>query len=241
MKYLVKTQVERFHVTSLHLTAGLLLTLRDTVLKTSNIAQQHLIIFTRYPEPGKTKTRLIPALGSVGAANLQQQMTERTIFQVQELQKTTPISWEVRFAGGNYQLMQEWLGCNLVYHIQGEGDLGARMVRSLAQAFASGAAQVVIIGIDCPGINPDILNQAFEQLQTHDLTLGPATDGGYYLIGLRRLIPELFVNIDWGTSQVLQESVDIAENLKITLNYLPILADVDTPEDLPIWKQYTAL
>jgi uncharacterized protein len=209
------------------------------VLKSSDIAPQHLIIFTRYPEPGKTKTRLIPALGSVGAANLQRQMTERTIFQVQELQKTTPISWEVRFAGGNYQLMQAWLGCDLVYHIQGEGDLGARMERSLVQAFASGAAQVVIIGIDCPGINPDILNQAFAQLHTYDLTLGPAMDGGYYLIGLRRLIPELFFNIDWGTSQVLQQSVDIAEKLKITLNYLPVLADVDTPADLPIWQQYT--
>jgi uncharacterized protein len=239
LKYLVKTMVETFHGTSLHLTAGLSLTLRDTVLKTSDIAQQHLIIFTRYPEPGKTKTRLIPALGSVGAANLQRQMTERTIFQVQELQKTTPISWEVRFAGGNYQLMQEWLGRDLVYHIQGEGDLGARMERSLIQAFASGAAQVVIIGIDCPGINPDILNQAFEQLHTYDLTLGPAMDGGYYLIGLRRLIPELFGNIDWGTSQVLQQSVDIAEKLKISLNYLPVLADVDTPADLPIWQEYT--
>ncbi|MDB9379049.1 TIGR04282 family arsenosugar biosynthesis glycosyltransferase, partial [Nodularia sphaerocarpa] len=183
------------------------------------------------------KPRLIPALGSVGAANLQRQMTEHTIFQVQELQKTRAISWEVRFAGGNSQLMQDWLGSDLVYHTQGEGDLGARMVRSLACAFQSGAEQVIIIGIDCPGINAQILTQAFEVLKTCDLTLGPAIDGGYYLIGLCRLIPELFVNIDWGTSQVLQQSVDIAEQMKMSLGYLPPLADVDIPEDLPIWEQ----
>jgi glycosyltransferase A (GT-A) superfamily protein (DUF2064 family) len=70
-------------------------------------SKQHLIIFTRYPEPGKTKTRLIPALGDVGAANLQKQMTEHTIFQVQELQKITSVSFEVQFTGGNLEKMQK--------------------------------------------------------------------------------------------------------------------------------------
>ncbi|WP_414543539.1 TIGR04282 family arsenosugar biosynthesis glycosyltransferase [Nostoc sp. CCY0012] len=207
------------------------------MLKSLEIAKQHLIVFTRYPEPGKTKTRLIPTLGDVGAANLQRQMTEHTIFQVQELQKTTDISWEVRFAGGNLQLMQDWLGTDSVYQSQGEGDLGDRMARSLVHAFQSGATQVVIIGIDCPGVNPQILTQAFEKLNTYDLVLGPAIDGGYYLVGLCRLIPELFANINWGTSQVLQQTVEIADKLKISLTYLPALADVDLPEDLPIWEQ----
>ncbi|MEA5516412.1 TIGR04282 family arsenosugar biosynthesis glycosyltransferase [Nodularia sp. UHCC 0506] len=207
------------------------------MLKLLDIAQQHLIIFTRYPEPGKTKTRLIPAVGDVGAANLQRQMTEHTIFQVQELQKTTDISWEVRFAGGDSQLMQNWLGADLVYQSQGEGDLGSRMARSLAHAFESGAEKVIIIGIDCPGINSHILTQAFAQLHSYDVTLGPAIDGGYYLIGLCRLIPELFVNIDWGTAQVFPQTVNIAKKLKLSLAYLPPLADVDLPEDLPIWEQ----
>ncbi|QSJ20674.1 TIGR04282 family arsenosugar biosynthesis glycosyltransferase [Nostoc sp. UHCC 0702] len=199
--------------------------------------KQHLIIFTRYPEPGKTKTRLIPALGTLGAANLQRQMTEYTVSQVKELQKATGISLEVRFTGGNLQLMQDWLGLSLVYQSQGEGDLGSRMARSLRNAFQSGIEQVIIIGTDCPGVNSQILTQAFEQLHTFDLVLGPAIDGGYYLIGLRRLIPELFANIDWGTSQVLQQTVDIAKELNISLVYLPALADVDLPEDLPIWEQ----
>ncbi len=207
------------------------------MLKPSESIKQHLIIFTRYPEPGKTKTRLIPALGAVGAANLQREMTEYTISQVKELQKATDISLEVRFSGGNLQLIQNWLGLDLFYQFQGEGDLGSRMARSLFDAFESGREQVIIIGTDCPDVNAQILTKAFEQLHTCDLVLGPAIDGGYYLIGLRRLIPELFVNINWGTSQVLQQTVDIAEELNISLVYLPPLADVDFPEDLPIWER----
>ncbi|MEH2359619.1 TIGR04282 family arsenosugar biosynthesis glycosyltransferase [Nostoc sp.] len=202
--------------------------------------KKHLIIFTRYPEPGKTKTRLIPALGTVGAANLQRQMTEYTIFQVQELQKAIAISVEVRFAGGDSQLMQDWLGLDFVYQSQGEGDLGSRMARSLRNAFQSGAEKVIIIGTDCPGLNAQILAIAFEKLHTFDLVLGPAIDGGYYLIGLCQPIPELFVNIEWGTAQVFQKTVDIAHKLNLSyVNLLP-LADVDRPEDLPIWEQALA-
>ncbi|MEH1933556.1 MAG: TIGR04282 family arsenosugar biosynthesis glycosyltransferase [Nostoc sp.] len=199
--------------------------------------KKHLIIFTRYPEPGKTKTRLIPVLGTVGAANLQRQMTEHTIFQVQELQKAIAISVEVCFAGGDSQLMQDWLGLDLVYQSQGEGDLGLRMARSLRNAFQSGAEQVIIIGTDCPGVNAQILATAFQKLHAFDLVLGPAIDGGYYLIGLRQPIPELFVNIEWGTAQVFQKTVDIAQKLNLSHVNLSPLADVDRPEDLPIWEQ----
>nr|WP_230967354.1 TIGR04282 family arsenosugar biosynthesis glycosyltransferase [Nostoc commune] len=204
------------------------------------ISKQHLIIFTRYPEPGKTKTRLIPTLGTVGAANLQREMTEHTIFQVQELQKAIDISMEVRFAGGDSQLMQDWLGLDLVYQSQGEGDLGSRMARSLFEAFESDATKVIIIGTDCPGVNAQILETAFEKLYTSDLVIGPAIDGGYYLIGLRQPIPELFVNIEWGTAQVFQKTVDIAQKLNLSSVNLSPLADVDRPEDLPIWEQALA-
>jgi len=207
------------------------------VLKLPEIQKQHLIIFTRYPEPGKTKTRLIPALGSIGAANLQQQMTEHTVFQARELQKANDISVEVRFAGGSLQLMQDWLGSTLVYQSQGEGDLGGRMARSLADAFQKSAEQVIIIGTDCPSLTNQMMATAFQKLQIVDLVLGPAMDGGYYLIGLRRLIPELFANIDWGTSQVLQQTMSIAEKSQVSHLSLPVLADVDRPEDLSIWQQ----
>ncbi|MEH2351077.1 MAG: TIGR04282 family arsenosugar biosynthesis glycosyltransferase [Nostoc sp.] len=199
--------------------------------------KHHLIIFTRYPEPGKTKTRLIPVLGNLGAANLQREMTEHTIFQVQELQKKIAISMEVRFTGGNLQLMQDWLGLDLVYQSQGEGDLGSRMARSLLDAFESGADKVIIIGTDCPGVNVQILIRAFEELHTFDLVLGPALDGGYYLIGLCQPIPELFANIEWGTAQVFQKTLEIAQQINLSHVNLSPLADIDRPEDLPIWEQ----
>jgi hypothetical protein len=188
-------------------------------------------------------------------------MTEFTIYQVQQLHSSfpkphnasslksgdpptqlasphpTPFSIEVRFAGGNLQLMQDWLGTNLLYQLQGEGDLGVRMMRSLVDAFQAGAEKVVIIGIDCPGINAQILAQAFEQLHQYDLVLGPAVDGGYYLIGLQRPIPELFTNISWGTSEVLQKTIDSAQKLNLSVFSLPLLADIDRPEDIPLWEK----
>jgi uncharacterized protein len=199
--------------------------------------KERLIIFTRYPEPGKTKTRTIAALGAVGAANLQRQMTEHTLAQVQQLQKFHPVSVEVRFAGGNKQLMQEWLG-DLDCLAQGEGDLGQKMANSLLSAFQNQLESVAIIGSDCPDLTPQLIAQAFQQLELgRDLVLGVALDGGYYLIALRRFIPELFTGISWGSDRVLQQTVEVAEKLNLAISYLPPLADVDRPEDLPIWEQ----
>ena len=200
------------------------------------IAKKHLIIFTRYPQPGKTKTRLIPALGVEGATNLQRQMTEFTLSKVKKFQESAAISFEIRFTGGNLQLMQNWLGTELNYLLQGEGDLGKRMENSFLSAFNKGAQEVVIIGIDCPNLSAEVLAQAFEKINNCDLLLGPAVDGGYYLIGLKRAIGELFINIDWGTAKVLQQTVDIAQQLNLSVGYLATLADVDRPEDLPIWE-----
>ncbi|MFM8008421.1 MAG: TIGR04282 family arsenosugar biosynthesis glycosyltransferase, partial [Dolichospermum sp.] len=147
-------------------------------MKSLKSLKQHLIIFTRYPEPGKTKTRLIPVLGDIGAANLQKQMTEQTILQVKKLQKLTELSVEIRFTGGNLEKMRNWLGNDLLYQSQGEGDLGQKMERSLVNAFNQTAKQVIIIGTDCPDLNSQILLTAFEKLQVFNLVLGPAMDGG---------------------------------------------------------------
>ncbi|MEQ8958458.1 MAG: glycosyltransferase, partial [Coleofasciculus sp. C2-GNP5-27] len=89
-----------------------------------------------------------------------------------------------------------------------------------------------IIGTDCPDLNPQIMAEAFKFLETQDLVLGPAQDGGYYLIGLRRSIPELFVGINWGTSQVRQQTIEIADNLGLAIAFEPMLNDIDRPEDL---------
>ncbi|MBE9169091.1 TIGR04282 family arsenosugar biosynthesis glycosyltransferase [Pleurocapsales cyanobacterium LEGE 06147] len=197
-----------------------------------------LIIFSRYPEPGKTKTRMIPALGKEGAVKLQRQMTEHTLRQARKLFSYRSLTVEVHFAGGDRQLMQEWLGSDVTCYQQGAGDLGQRMHLAINRAFAAGMAKVVIIGTDCPDVNPSILIQAFDALKRQDLVLGPAEDGGYYLIGLNCPIPELFNQIKWGTAQVLTQTKSIANALGLDVYYLPVLPDVDRPEDLVIWQKF---
>lgn len=195
---------------------------------------QQLIIFTRYPEPGTTKTRLIPVLGAKGAANLQFHMTETTVIKAKKLSNMMALLVEVRFAGGNLQLMKNWLGVelNLKYQKQGTGDLGERMARAFESAFDQEMESVVIIGTDCPSLTVDIMLEAFAKLTEYDVIIGPATDGGYYLIGLKKIIPELFQGINWGTSEVLSKTMAIAQNLNLDIHYLPKLSDIDRPEDL---------
>ncbi len=113
------------------------------------------------------------------------------------------------------------------------------MARAFNDSFGRGAetkTKTIIIGSDCPGIDAPLLQTAFAHLNEVDLVLGPALDGGYYLIGLRRFIPQLFKNINWGTSQVLQQTIDIAQTLGISSTHLAPLADVDRPEDLEVWN-----
>jgi rSAM/selenodomain-associated transferase 2/rSAM/selenodomain-associated transferase 1 len=202
-----------------------------------------LIVFTRYPQPGKAKTRLIPALGAEGAAALQRQMTEHTLDQVNKLVTTYSVGVEICFAGGgaasnlsDRQLMQNWLGSNWNYQPQGNGDLGARIIAAFQAAFEVGVQRAITIGTDCPGLDAARMVQAFQMLLEHDLVLGPALDGGYYLIGLRRLIPELFTEINWGTAEVLRQTKERAEQLGLAVAYLEPLADIDRPEDLPVWE-----
>ncbi len=201
--------------------------------------EESLIVFTRYPEAGKTKTRMIPILGAEGAAQLQRQMTEHTLREVQKLQSDRPLSVEVHFTGSSEQLMKDWLGWDLVYRHQSEGDLGQRMRSAFELSFNAGMSGVVIIGIDCPDLNRSKMREAYKAIgRDCDLVLGPAADGGYYLIGLSRLVPELFVGINWGTSEVLAQTKAIAEKLGLKVHYLSVLNDVDRPEDLEIWQRY---
>ena len=200
------------------------------------VLPSHLIIFTRYPEPGRTKTRLIPKLGATGAANLQREMTEHTLQEIRKLQQQISVSVEIRFTGGTLELMGNWLGNDWIYQPQGEGDLGEKIMRSLTTAFTNHAQKAIIIGTDCPSLDSHILAIAYQSLDDSEVVIGPATDGGYYLIGSRRLHPELFANIAWGTGNVLEQTRFVLDKLQLSCSYLQPLTDIDRPEDLPTWK-----
>jgi rSAM/selenodomain-associated transferase 2/rSAM/selenodomain-associated transferase 1 len=199
-----------------------------------------LIIFTRFPEPGKTKTRLIPALGAHGAARLQRQMTEHIISKVAKMKGRDGPALEIRYEGGSRALMQDWLGPGFRYRPQGSGDIGRRMGRAFEEAFQETKAPAVIIGSDIPGISADIVRQAFDGLQKNDLVLGPARDGGYYCIGLKNTLAaetyfRLFDGINWGTAAVISQTLEIAKRLGLRYVLLEQLDDVDGPEDLQFW------
>ena len=193
-----------------------------------------LLVFTRYPELGKAKTRLIPALGVQGATELHRQLAEWAIAQGRQLQDRHrgKIQLVVYFTGSTLQAMKTWLGADLVYRSQAQGELGERLYRAIDQGFREGIEHIVVIGTDCPHLTSELLTQAFHALVSHDIVLGPAADGGYYLIGLSRPIAQLFQGIDWGTSNVLAQTLNIANSLALSYSLLPILADIDRPEDL---------
>ena len=200
-------------------------------MKSMQLTDQ-LTIFTRYPEPGLTKTRLISALGEEGAAKLQKKLTEDTIQKIEQLVKTSTIEPVICFEGGDLVSMQNWLGPDRLYQSQGQGNLGEKLKKSFGDAFAAGAQRVVTIGCDCPGLSRKIVGRAFDALYMKDLVLGPATDGGYYLIGIKYSIDALFEDIPWGTDQVFEKTVSLAQQLDLSIEILEELHDVDRPEDL---------
>jgi len=195
---------------------------------------RRLIVFTRYPEPGKSKTRLIPALGPKGAAELQRRMTLHTIIVARGAAQKLSLTLEVRYTGAEETEFKSWLGPDLAYRTQCHGELGCRMSEAFQQGFDRGDRSIVLIGSDTPDLKVDIIVNAFASLDSHDLVLGPSRDGGYYLIGLRRPAPELFQRIYWSTGQVLGETLDRAHRIGLSVTLLDQLSDIDLPEDLPV-------
>ncbi len=196
-------------------------------------AQRRLILFGRYPRPGETKTRLIPLLGPLGAAELQRELTERTLATMVRA-GLAPV--EVAYTGGTPGQMERWLaGLRVGLYPQKEGGLGRRMQSALENALARGARQVVLVGTDVPGLSASNLAQAFAALNSHDLVFGPSRDGGYWLVGTRRPAG-VFDGIAWGTGRVLDQSLDLAMQQGLSAALLPPLDDTDTPEDLRVWR-----
>jgi rSAM/selenodomain-associated transferase 1 len=191
-----------------------------------------LILFTRYPRAGAVKTRLIPALGAEGATLLHRRLVAHALDQAQRLARIRSTTLEIHHTGGARTKVAAWLGRDLVYRSQGEGDLGARMDRAFATAFRTGTEAAIIMGSDCPDLTAEVLIRAFDMLVQNDLVLGPAGDGGYYLIGLSRRVPELFADIPWGSDAVLDFTLRHALQLGLAHAMLATLDDVDRPEDL---------
>ncbi|MDZ4405345.1 TIGR04283 family arsenosugar biosynthesis glycosyltransferase [Prosthecobacter sp.] len=190
-----------------------------------------LIVFTRLPQPGKAKTRLIPMLGAEGAADLQRRMTLQTVGRAWAACAASGTRLIIAHEGGTGSEMCDWIG-PLCFHEQTQGDLGARLTHAMMMAHAQGAQKIVIIGTDCPDLTEEHLSAAFAMLDESDVVLGPAHDGGYYLIGMREPQPSLFEAIPWSTAEVFAVTQQRASEAGLSLSSLPTLADVDEPADV---------
>ncbi len=204
--------------------------------------QDIILLFTKYPLAGKSKTRLIPSLGPRGAAELQREMTSKITRLLSNFSRLHSCYLEIHHDGGNHQLMQEWLGTSLSYTPQYQGSLGKRMAYAIAAHLGSHRS-IILLGSDCPDIDDNIITSAFSGLKQHNTVLGPAFDGGYYLIGVqgsisKRSLHYLFENIDWGEENVFSQTLSRIKKLQLSCHVLKKLHDIDTPEDLKYLDNY---
>ena len=189
-----------------------------------------LALFTRFPEPGRAKTRLIPALGADGAAALHRRLPERSVAAM----RASRLPFELRVTGGKPAAFHAWLGTDITCVDQGEGDLGARLTR------ASAETPVILLGADTPDLSAAHLAAAADVLARSDAVIGPAEDGGYWLLGLARPMPLLFTAMAWSTDTVCSTTLARLAAAGVAPAILETLSDCDRPEDLARWPDLLA-
>lgn len=192
-----------------------------------------VLVFVRAPERGRVKTRLAAAIGEEAALRVYRRLAEHTLRAASHLAAEGARVRVHHTPADAGDAVRAWLGAGPVYLPQADGDLGRRMEDAFARAFAEGAERVVIVGSDLPDVSASLLRRAFHALDAHPAVIGPARDGGYYLLGLTRLIPGVFDGIAWSTPDVLAATLARFVAAGVTPAMLEELADVDEVQDLP--------
>lgn len=185
-----------------------------------------IALFTRFPEAGRAKTRLIPAIGPDRAADLHRRLTERTLAAV----RAAGFPYELRVTGAPVAAFRDWLG-DVPAIAQGDGGLGERLAR------AGPPYPTLFIGADAPDLTPALLHDAARALRDRRAVIGPAEDGGYWLLGLAGPVDGVFAGVDWGTGRVFAQTLDRLAAGGVEAARLPTLADCDRPEDLARWPE----
>lgn len=192
-----------------------------------------VLVFVRAPEPGRVKTRLAAAMGPQAALRIYRRLAEHTLREAAAL-AGEGVQVRVHHTPADAgDAVRAWLGAGPVYLPQADGDLGMRMEDAFARAFAAGMERVVIVGSDLPDVSATLLRRAFDLLDAHPAVIGPARDGGYYLLGLRRMVGGIFDGITWSTPDVLSSTLDRFRAAGMEPVMLEELADVDEVGDLP--------
>lgn len=193
-----------------------------------------LLIFYRNPEKGKVKTRLASTVGEDLALEIYLQLVKHTRNESFAL----PGCDKIVFYSNATENEDAWSGNDFQKQKQVGADLGQRMQNAFEYAFAAGYQQACVIGTDCLELKTKILIEAFEQLENADVVIGPAKDGGYYLLGLKRIVPAVFLDKKWSTDSVLLDTIEDFKKLQLSYRELESLNDVDTEDDLPVgWRK----
>ena len=185
-----------------------------------------LIIFIKNQIEGKVKTRLAATIGHEAAMKIYQQLIQRTNTVANRIEADKIVFYS--------NFIEDDIWENNIYkkQVQHGDTLGMKMENAFKSSFTAGHKKIVIIGTDCPEINENILKNAFEKLNSYDIVIGPATDGGYYLLGMKKEYPFLFQNIEWSTDKVLQQTIDLCKKNQLSYFLLPELSDIDEEKDL---------
>lgn len=186
-----------------------------------------LIIFVKNPVKGRVKTRLAKSIGAPKALAVYRQLLQIT----KQITGFLPVDKQVWYSDSVAQNDIWNEGRFTKYQQQGD-NLGERMSTAFQQAFAQSYSKAVIIGSDCADLKELHLKNAFKALDSHDVVLGPAEDGGYYLLGMTHFIPTLFEEIAWSEATVFEQTIHKLKSLSKTYHLLPILNDIDDIEDL---------
>lgn len=194
------------------------------------VPRRSLIVFAKAPRPGKVKTRLAADVGADEATRIYRSMGRQIVDAVRGGRYSVRIHHDPPEAAHE---VAAWLGArSLSFHAQTAGDLGARMADAFEQCFGE-ADEVCIIGTDAPSVSRETIDEAFDGLATSDLVIGPAEDGGYYLLALRRPCPALFDGIAWSSPEVLDATLARANEAGFSVHQLARQTDVDTLADVP--------
>jgi rSAM/selenodomain-associated transferase 1 len=190
-----------------------------------------LLIFVKYPEPGRVKTRLAKDIGKESAAQIYLGMTETIIRNLSESERyKTAVFFDPPERKREFE---SWLQRRVDNLFPQEGEsLGERMSNAFTKVFSLGAEKAIVIGTDCVEVSEETISQALYALEAMDLVLGPAEDGGYYLLGLKKPEPDIFHDISWSTELVLDQTLRKAEEKGLKFQLLKTLRDVDTVSDL---------
>lgn len=193
-----------------------------------------IIIFAKFPKHGNVKTRLAKTLGESFATNFYVSCSEHTFKECLRLSKhSVPFLFYPDKEHSNE--LKSWAGNKFIYKIQEGDDLGSRMRNAFTEVFKNNFEKVLIIGTDIPDLSSGLINHALSELDTNEIVIGPSTDGGYYLLGMKKFHPDLFNNIKWSSEEVLNKTMNIINQLNLNFNLLPKLMDIDTEKDLKAW------